>query len=160
MAINSIEGTLTFMGPSRVNQNHSSTTYRSLIFKEHDTGEEVSVSECTVNDFLERHMKIGASGLFLIGKQPISGNQLIGFKNDEVNVTDQKFPFKINMLMAIWLIIGGVLLTITIIGLIIGIPMLIAGTILYFSLKSVKKDADRALKEHGFNLENSPRVIG
>jgi len=159
MASSLITGKLISIGPFVVNQKTNSTFYRSLVFRDSETGQDVNMPKCNVHDQMDRYITVGMEGDFLIKRTGI--RELLAFRNGEVETVDPRFTgidtgisFKLGLIF--WISVAAAATVILIIPA--AIVMLVSG-ILWLATKSNVNTGVAALKKHGFSLKRRSRNL-
>lgn len=147
-----ITGRLTFVGNSTApaakdaSRPNANWTYSSLIFREAETGEEITVPNCKVSGNLNRHMEPGEEGTFLVARK---GNErtLIGFKNERYEtINDWVMNPQGQVMIPVALFFMGLFLTM----IFIGIPIVFYSIYLFFQLQRLPGKLKDGLRAHGF----------
>lgn len=128
-------------------------TYSYLVFREDETGEEITVKDCKVHGVLNQHLAPGTYGTWLLSKSFVEKN-LLAYRSDKNQTLDERIlnPKSLDGSVGSAAIIG-ILLTITGLGAIIGIPLILYSIYLFIKLKDLPKTVNDLLTDNGFKLQ-------
>jgi hypothetical protein len=159
MASSLITGKIISVGPSVVNQKTNSTFYRSLVFRDSETGQDINTAKCNVHDQMDRYITVGMEGDFLIKRTGI--REFLAFRNGEEEKVDPRFTgadtgssFKAGLMF--WI---GAAIAATVLLIIPGVMVMITAIIIWFAVKSNISTGRNALKKHNFSLKSRSRNI-
>jgi len=160
MKFTPITGRLTFVGNSTApatkdaSRPNANWTYSSLIFREAETGEEITVPNCKVSGNLNRHIEPSEEGTFLIGR---SGNErmLVGFRNERYETINEWVTNPQGRItLPLFLLFAGLVLSL----LMIGIPIVIYAIYLFVKLNRLPGQLKTALEDNGFTVRAARTV--
>lgn len=129
-------------------------TYSYIVFKEDETGEEITVHKCQVHGTLNQHLSQGNHGTWLIAKMG-DKRMLLGYRDaaGQQTINDWALNPKGQIAYPVWVFMIGLMCCVTLILIMIGIPVMIYAVFLFFKLQSLPKQLRKGLEEHGFELK-------
>lgn len=160
-----ITGTVTSHGISTTDSDkngevaeHTPTKYQYISFREDKTGKDIQTGKTEVAGIVNRYISPDVHGTFIIAKM-MKGRRIIGFRNDESEAVDPWVLKPTGVYLGPLILIGvGLVLSVTMILAIIGVPILLLGLWLLFTLPKWPSEMRAALQKNGFDIGSIKKI--